>query len=215
MISELHSLARALTIHEKIYLRLRNYFSPPGKIANDLRLKDCNGTEYFTDEEIEYFNDVYGAETTIATKPVHEFTRARIPIINTYCGLNITTETQPESLSSPTSAWTLTPWPTTTCSSTTKNPPPINQLSESATSEDFVVEVNTTKIVLHATTAKVESPTYELLETDGHIGQKPFPIPEKPGSPEAWLEQFENHCEKLNGLRTLVMPIFLIISRCI
>ena len=191
-------------------------------IANYFRLKDCNGTEYFTDQEIEYFNDVYGAETTIATKPVHEFTRARIPIINTYCGLNITTETKPESLS-PTTAWTLTPWPTskwpvwppTTWSLTTKTSPSTNQSAESANSEDFVVKMNTTKIVLHATTAKAESSTYELMETDGHIGQKPFPIPEKPGSPEAWLEQFENHCEKLNGLRTLVMPIFLIISRCI
>ena len=184
-------------------------------IANDFRLKDCNGTEYFTDQEIEYFNDVYGAETTIATKPVHEFTRARIPIINTYCGLNITTETKPESLSSPTSAWTLTPWPTTTCSSTTKNPPPINQLLESATSEDFVVKVNTTKIVLHATTAKAESSSYDPPETDGYVGKEPFPIPEKPGSPEAWLEQFVNYCGKLNGFGTLVMSVFLIIFRCI
>ena len=124
----------------------------------------------------------------MATKPVHEFTRANIPIINAYCGLNISTETEPGSLG-PTSAWTPTPRPpTTTWPSTTKLPPTTLE-----------------KIVIHATTASAESSEQE----------EPLE-PSSNGSPTVSRERYiVNHSEPVNGLKTLIIYLFLIVNRLI
>ena len=138
----------------------------------------------------------------MATKPVHEFTRANIPIINAYCGLDISPKSKPGSLG-PTSAWTPTPWPsTTTWPSTTKLPPTTLEF-EKPTGE-FFVNVNTTKIVLNATTAKAESST-ESSATDKY--------PKDTGI--TTVSNIVNHSEEVNGLKTLIIYLFLIVNRLI
>ena len=140
----------------------------------------------------------------MATKPVHEFTRANIPIINAYCGLNISTETEPGSLG-PTSAWTPTPRPPTTTWPLTTKLPPTTLEFEKLTGEEFFVNVNTTKIVLHATTASAESSEQE----------EPLE-PSSNGSPTVSRERYiVNHSELANGLKTLIIYFFLIVNRLI
>ena len=146
----------------------------------------------------------------MATKPVHEFTRANIPIINAYCGLNISTETEPGSLG-PTSTWTPTPRPpTTTWPSTTKLPPTMKLPQATlefatATEKEICVNVNTTNILLHATTAKAESSDQEeqlepAVNDSPTVSHKRYTI---------------NHSEEVNGLRTLIIYCFLIVNRLI
>ena len=166
---------------------LKNFLKPTE------RLKNCNGTEYFADEEFEVLND--GFDATMATKPVHEFTRAKIPTINTYCGLNISTETEPGSLGT-TSSWTrTTPFPMTTWPPTTKLPPTTSLSLEKAMSGVYA-QMPTTK--------NIETQMFSLGDP---ISQKnstsdPNPEPDSGPNPENLTL---NHSEELNGLEALIM----------
>ena len=85
-----------------------------------LRLKNCRGNEYFTDEEFEqnYGSDSF--QTTRPTTPIFYFTQANIRHINFYCNQTISTLTAPV-INLKTSTITLTPfsispWPSRTTS---------------------------------------------------------------------------------------------------
>ena len=133
----------------------------------------------------------------MATKPVHEFTRAKIPIINTYCGLNISTETEPGSLGTTSIRTRSPPSPTPIWSSTTKLPPTTSLPLEKAITEEFVVRVDTTKVLLYATAAMAEQ-----------LEQSINRLPDSGPNPESLTL---NHSEELNGLEALIIFIFLII----
>lgn len=151
----------------------------------------------------------------MATKPVHEFTRANIPIINAYCGLNISTETEPGSLG-PTSAWTPTPRPPTTTWPLTTKLPPTTLEFEKLTGEEFFVNVNTTKIVLHAITAKAESSTESSEVTVSYISRITTDITtDKYPTDIKTVSNIVNHSEEVNGLKTLIIYFFLIVNRLI
>ena len=151
----------------------------------------------------------------MATKPVHEFTRANIPIINAHCNLDISTKTEPGSLG-PTSTWTPTPrTSTTTWLSTTKLPPTTLEF-EKPTGEEFVVNVNTTKNVLHATTAKAESSTESSEVTVSYISRITTDITtDKYPTDIKTVSNIVNHSEEVNGLKTLIIYFFLIVNRLI
>ena len=174
----------------------------------------------------------------MATKPVHEFTRAKLPNVNQYCGLNILTETVPEPTSPFTSKSTWTPKSTTEFPSTTTlfnrmtppkpRPKPILEISNENVSEDLIE--NMTQIVLPVTPAKGESSIDE-----GHLFGKPIllgtmvspiipeePLPEEPvkeplpeqccgSTEEEQLDQSSSHFKITNDLWTFVMYLIPII----
>ena len=108
----------------------------------------------------------------MATKPNHVFTRANIPTINSYCGLNISTETEPESLGT-TSTLTPTPRPPTTTWSLTLKLPATTPLSlEKAITEE--------KVLLHAITAMAE-------QLEQLLNREPNPEPDsEPNYDDDW-----------------------------
>ena len=87
--------------------------------------------------------------------------------------------------------------------------PPTTLEFERATEEEFVVNVDTTKIVLHATTAMAES-SAESSEQEEQLEHS------LNGSPTVSRERYTvNNSEKVNGLKTLIIYFFLIINRLI
>ena len=156
----------------------------------------------------------------MATKPVHEFTRAKIPNINNYCGVNVLTETSPEPLDQ-TSPWTskstwtplsTTEHPTTlTLFNRRSRPKPISEIA----TDDLIG--NTTKIVLHVTTAKVVSSPDEAPEIneEEHLLEEPVeePLPEQccGATEEEQLNQSSSLFKIMHDLRTFVMHLILII----
>ena len=102
----------------------------------------------------------------MATKPNHVFTRANIPTINSYCGLNISTETEPESLGT-TSTLTPTPRPPTI-----KLPATTPLSLEKAITEE--------KVLLHAITAMAE-------QLEQLLNREPNPEPDsEPNYDDDW-----------------------------
>ena len=127
----------------------------------------------------------------MATKPNHVFTRANIPTINSYCGLNISTETETGSLG-PTSTLTPTPPPSTT-TWPTKLPPTTPLSLDKAITEE--------KVLLHAITAMAE-------QLEQLLNREPNPEPDSGPNPESLTL---NHSGELNCLEALILFIFLII----
>ena len=144
----------------------------------------------------------------MATKPVHEYTRAKIPYINLNCGLNILTETVPEPLGK-TSPWTSkstwTPiWttePTTTLFNRRPRPKPILEISNENLSEDLTIQ--TTQLTNQLTTQLMTQ-----LTADVHK-----PLPEKccGSKEEEQLDQSSSHFKIMYDLKTFVIHFILII----
>ena len=171
----------------------------------------------------------------MATKPVHEFTRAKIPDININCGLNILrgTSTEPLGQTSPwTSKSTWTPISTTEFPTTTTlfnrrpvvhrpRPKPILEISNENLSEDLTTK--TTQLTKQLTTQLTTQLTSQIVllitQTKGvsstdeeHLPGKPIiekPFPEEPE--EEQLDQSSSHFKIIYDLKTFVMHFILII----
>ena len=146
----------------------------------------------------------------MATKPVHEFTRAKIPYINFNCGLNILTETVPAPIGQ-TSPWTskstwtpisTTEYPTTlTLFNRRPRPKPILEISNENLSEDLTIQ--TTQLTNQLTTQLMTQ-----LTADVHK-----PLPEKccGSKEEEQLDQSSSHFKIMYDLKTFVIHFILII----